>query len=129
MNKIKIKLNELQVKTYADCSTDQPIPIIFNFADIKKAIDENRYDKRSFQVDLTELKNEWNRNSNNDYKKYIENSKKYHIERIAYLIKSNLWKFPIDVYSDLKTIKDGQHRIWAAKYLNQSEIEACVCML
>lgn len=61
---------------------------------------------------------------NADYNEYLKRKKKYHIERIAYLVTSKEWEKPIKVRSDYKTIIDGQHRVWAAKYLDKEEIKA-----
>lgn len=119
---MKIRVNELDLKPYADTSFGKPIRINFEFSDIRNAIEEKRFDKRSFQGDFDELQNEWNNNST--YEEYLEKSKQYHIERIAYLIESGNWKIPISVESNLKTIRDGQHRVWAAKFLNEEEIDA-----
>lgn len=122
---MKIKIIELELKPYADTSLGQPNYIHFDLDDIKVAIQEKHFDNRSFQDDLAALLKEWNDNSNN-YVEYLERSRRYHIERIAYLIETDKWKFPIIVEPDLKTIIDGQHRVWAAKYLNEEEIEANV---
>ena len=120
----KIKIAKLNLLPYADLSFGEPRKITFTFGDIKNAIAQGRYDKRSFQADIDELKAEWNKGARN-YDEYLERKKKYHIERIAYFARHR-WKDPIKVRSDLTTIIDGQHRIWAAKYLNEQEIEACV---
>lgn len=53
-----------------------------------------------------------------------EDWKKYHIYRIATLITTDKWQTPIVVLADLKTIENGQHRVIAAKYLNELEIDA-----
>ena len=44
---------------------------------------------------------------------------KYHIEKIVYLVASDLWKHPIIICPDC-SIEDGQHKYWAAKYLGES---------
>ena len=122
---MKIKIEQLNLLPYADESYGQPRFVTFTFDDIRNAIAEKRYDARSFQAHFNELKDEWNRDTRN-YDEYLERKKKYHIERIAYLVTSGLWKEPIIVCSDLRRICDGQHRVWAAKYLNEDEIEANV---
>ncbi|MBI3502007.1 MAG: hypothetical protein HY063_09445 [Bacteroidetes bacterium] len=120
---VRIKISDLNIVPYADISF--PEPRIVNIADeeIQKAVNEKRFDKRGFQSHLAELTNEWN-SGNADYEEYIRRYTKYHIERIAYLIESGLWKEPIAVCADLKTIKDGLHRVLAAKFLKESEIES-----
>lgn len=118
---MRFKLKQLKVLDYGDDSSGVPRSFQVESIDIQKAINEDRLEKRNFQDDILELIKEWNENSKN-YDEYFENFKKYHIERIAYLVVSDLWRHPIEVRPDM-TIKDGQHRYWAAIYLNQTEIE------
>ena len=83
---------------------------------INIAIQEKRFDNRSFQRNHDEIVSDYN-----------DNIGEYHIRRIATLIHEGTWgKDPILVYINKETVCDGGHRIWAAKCLNVSEIEAVV---
>lgn len=125
----KIKINELNIIEYAEFYGDRAIPITFSDTDIQNALDTHNSERRSFQGNLEELLNEWNMNS--DINAYCEKQKNYHCLRIATLIKSGTWKEPILVYKDRKTILDGQHRVRAASFLNETEINAIIveCVL
>jgi len=92
--------------------------------EIEKAIRENNHETRSFQDDIDELNDEWNKNASNEVD-YLALQKKYHSQRIAFFV-VNGWHDPIVLYRDGCTIKDGLHRFKAARYLSMDIIDVIV---
>lgn len=92
--------------------------------EIKKAIRENDLETRSFQNDLKELNDEWNRNARNE-NEYYALQKQYHARRIAYFVVKG-WNDPILFHRDGFKIKDGLHRFKAAIYKGMDTIDVDV---
>ena len=124
---MKIKLTDIRSGSYAAVYKNQRAAITFNNSDIEKALNEEYLEERSFQGDLDILRSDWDNEPN--FEASINKQKKYHIDRIAYIIKQKLFEIPVLLYKDINPLKDyldGGHRIWAAKYLGKNEIEAFV---
>jgi len=94
--------------------------------EIKKAIKDNDLETRGFQDHLDILNREWNDKAKNE-DEYFALQRDYHRRRIAFFM-VNCWDFPILLYKDLHTIKDGLHRFKAAKYLGLEMIEVEVAL-
>ena len=92
--------------------------------DVQKAIDEGYFVHRPFSGNQEDLLNEWCAASNGgaDRARFIEVATRWHAGRIAYLVKEGN-KDPIGVAPD-DTIHDGQHRLMAAEFRGDEEIEA-----
>jgi ParB-like chromosome segregation protein Spo0J len=52
--------------------------------------------------------------------------KQYHVNRIATIIGKGIWREPLLLYVDRKSILDGGHRLWALCYLDKKEVEVIV---
>ena len=113
------KVNEITLVPYAEfgCNCDP------SRDDIQCALDEGNLEERAFQRDLEELKAEWLQASNNarDAAEWIRQLKSYHARRVAWFV-AHGWSDPITIGSDGK-IKDGLHRLHAAKFLGNEEVE------
>lgn len=96
--------------------------------DITKALSERPFETRSFQACREELWNEWCANSDGSHREIAENSKNYHIKRIAYFVShsEDLEAHPLHIKPDRQSLWDGLHRVWAAIYLGRSEIKAYI---
>ncbi len=77
---------------------------------IEKAMANLCVERRSYQKDLELLKIEWD---SVDSITSIEMQRNYHSNRVATIINDEIWKDPIIVYRDQKSILDGMHRYWA----------------
>ena len=91
-------------------------------ADIQKAIDDGYFIDRPFSGNQEALMHEWVAASNGDPAKYIEVATRWHAGRIAALVRDQN-KEPIGIHAD-DTIHDGQHRLIAAEFRGDDEIEA-----
>jgi hypothetical protein len=94
--------------------------------DIQKAIDDGYLVDRPFSGNQQTLLDEWCAASSGgaDRAKFIEIATRWHAGRIAYLVKERN-KEPIGINLDY-TIHDGQHRLIAADFRGESEIEAVI---
>jgi hypothetical protein len=95
-------------------------------ADIQKAIDDGYFVARPFSGNQEALFNEWCAASNGgeDRAKFIEIATRWHAGRIAHLVRvAN--SDPIGINPD-GSIHDGQHRLIAAEFRGDTEIEAVV---
>lgn len=91
--------------------------------DIQRAIDEGYFVDRPFSGNQEALLAEWCAASSggSDRAKFIEVATRWHAGRIAYLVRENN-KDPIGTNPDY-TIHDGQHRLLAAEFRGDEEIE------
>ena len=112
------KLDELKVLPWGHNFSGKERIVDFTMDDVKRAINEKKFDKRNYQDDADSIY----AGINEDPDKWFDSFKNYHIERIAYLVNSGEWEHPITVRQNL-TLEDGQHRYFAAKYLNKTEME------
>lgn len=94
--------------------------------DIQNALDEDNLEKRGYQSDLKELKVEWFEASNNrqDVAAWIEVVKSYHARRIAWFVRHG-WDDLITIDRN-GNIKDGLHRLHAAKHLGREKIAVVI---
>jgi hypothetical protein len=92
--------------------------------DIQKAIDDGYLVDRPFSGNQQALVDEWLAAAAGDAMKFIEVATRWHAGRIAYLVKE-VNKEPIGINPDL-TIHDGQHRLIAAEFRGDTEIEAVI---
>jgi hypothetical protein len=94
--------------------------------DIQKAIDDGYLVDRPFSGNQQALLDEWCAASSGgaDRAKFIEIATRWHAGRIAYLVKEGI-KDPIGINQDY-TIHDGQHRLIAAEFRGDTEIEAVI---
>lgn len=116
---VRLKVDELPLVPYGD-NTYGDRKCEFGFEDICEAIKEGRFDERPYAYD-GELYDYFNAGA--DYEEFFRRLTKYHIERIAYLVHSGKWSDPVTV-NESGAVTDGNHRVWAAKYLNQNYIYA-----
>jgi len=103
--------------------------IPFSKEDILKAVNEQRFEKRSFQDpsttdDLNKLFEELNRQNTPKHEKdqILSNwARNFHIERVAFLYSN----FPADpiVLSSENQVVDGLHRILAAIALGRQKVD------
>ena len=95
-------------------------------ADIQKAIDDGYLVARPFSDNAEALFYEWCAASSGgrDREKFIEVATRWHAGRIAYLVNEGNMD-PIGINPD-DTIHDGQHRLMAAEFRGDQEIEAVV---
>ena len=93
-------------------------------ADVKNAIDACYFEERPFSGNQKALFDEWCAASNGgtDRSKFIEVATRYHAGRIAKLVRDG-WTDPIGVSHD-DIIHDGLHRLLAAEFRGDVEIEA-----
>ncbi len=112
------KVNEIEYLPYGD--NEMNISCDPNDTDIENAVIENNFETRSFQGDLMDLEIEWKQKTSNGHNRH-NLIKEYHSKRIAYFV-INGWKEPITLYKNSLKIKDGLHRLRAAKYLNKEFI-------
>lgn len=120
---MKIPIDDFSLIPYNSCYKDYFEAIFFTFSDIEQALLKKDWENRSFQASLSELRNEWD---SVDKQTSVVIQKKYHIKRIATIIHYEIWKEPIIVYNDRKTILDGGHRLWAMYTLKMTEIDAII---
>lgn len=92
--------------------------------DIQKAIDDNYFIARPFSGNQEALMNEWVAASGGDAMKFIEVATRWHAGRIAHLYKEGN-KDPIGIDRDYN-IHDGLHRLLAAEFRGDTEIEAVI---
>lgn len=92
-------------------------------ADIQKAIDDGYLIDRPFSGNQDALLHEWiaAAGGHHDRAKFIEVATRWHAGRIAYLVK-NIDPKPIGIRAD-HTVHDGQHRLFAAEFRGDTEIE------
>lgn len=92
--------------------------------DIQKAIDDGYFIDRPFSGNQQPLLDEWIAASGRPHNraKFIEIATRWHAGRIAALVRDGC-KDPIGVRAD-DTIHDGQHRLMAAEFRGDEEIEA-----
>ncbi len=124
---MKIELENIRGGLYAAVYKNERRGISFNCNDIKLALENDYLEERSLQGQLHLLQQEWNNEP--DFQASYKKQKEYHINRIATLIKKELYKDPILVYKDINAeVKylDGGHRVWAAKCRGEQEIEAII---
>jgi hypothetical protein len=93
-------------------------------ADIEAAISKSEYESRGFQEHLEELNNEW-KVSVSGVQEYCERIRHYHARRIAFFV-VNGWSDPVELHSDGSTVKDGLHRLKAAKYMQCETIDVVI---
>jgi len=93
-------------------------------ADIQKAIDDGYLVNRPFSGNQEALLLEWCEASSGgaDRAKFIQVATRWHAGRIAHLVKEGN-RDPIGIKTD-DTIHDGQHRLIAAEFRGDKEIEA-----
>ena len=90
-------------------------------ADIQKAIDDDYFIDRPFSGNQQALVDEWGAASAGDRAKFIEVATRWHAGRIAALVRDkNTDPIGIDAAD---TIHDGQHRLIAAEFRGEKEIE------
>lgn len=89
--------------------------------DIQKAIDDGYFIERPFSGNQQALLDEWVAACGSDAAKFIEIATRWHAGRIAQLVREGN-KDPIGVDADY-TIHDGQHRLLAAEFRGDKEIE------
>jgi len=94
--------------------------------DIQKAINDGHLVDRPFSGNQQALLREWCEASSGgaDRAKFIEVATRWHAGRIAQLIKEGN-RDPIGINTD-DTIHDGQHRLIAAEFRGDEEIEAVI---
>jgi hypothetical protein len=90
-------------------------------ADIQKAIDDGYFIDCPFSGNQEALFNEWVAASI-DQAKFIEVATRWHAGRIAALVRDKNAD-PIGIHAD-DTMHDGQHRLIAAEFRGDEEIEA-----
>ena len=87
--------------------------------EIERAVREDDLEHREFQKDLGQLTAEWAGVPDHECHDQI---RMYHARRIAFLVKN--WKdFPITLKKDGVEVRDGSHRLRAAKYLGMEEVD------
>lgn len=92
--------------------------------EIRKAIQEKDFERRSFQGDILELDAEWKKRAEVENEYYYW-QRRFHVKKVACLV-SEGWEDPILLYKDEFTILDGSHRLKAAIYLGHEEVEVIV---
>ncbi len=117
---MKKKVSEIKDVSYSVGN----IIFVISEDEIERAIREKDFETKSFQGDLHELNIEWNKEAKN-FEEYADRQRKFHIRKIANFIE-NGWEEPILLFRDGYTILDGLHRLKAAKYLNQEEVDVIV---
>jgi len=92
-------------------------------ADIQKAIDDGHLIDLPFSGNQEALFHQWCAASNGGQNraKFVEEATRWHAGRIAYLVK-NIDPRPLGIRPD-NTIHDGQHRIIAAEFRGDTEVE------
>ena len=98
--------------------------IVIDPSDIKKAMIAGSVEERSFQRDFEAIRAQWDKAR--DVDELREMVKTFHVDRIATLITNRTWEEPIICYMDRREVVDGGHRIWAARFLGRSVIDALV---
>jgi hypothetical protein len=88
--------------------------------EIKKAVRENNLEKRGFQKHRDELVAEWNETGS--FEAYCDRARRYHAQRTAFFVVNGWQDHPITLTEDDWMI-DGLHRLLAAKYLGDEEVE------
>lgn len=120
---MKIPITHLSLISYNACHKGIFCPISFGFLDIHEAIENRQCELRSFQECIKDLQAEWDSVS---LESSVELQKQYHVNRIATIIGKGIWREPLLLYVDRKSILDGQHRLWALRYLDKKEVEVIV---
>ncbi len=122
---MKIKLVNIRGGLYNAVYRGRAKAIVIEKVDIEEALTKNTPEYRSFQGDLVILLDEWNKEP--DFESSALKQKKYHVDRIATIIKRGLENDPIFIYKGIdprSEYLDGGHRILAAKHLELLEVEA-----
>ena len=88
--------------------------------EIREAVRENNLEIRPFQAELPKLQAEWNQLQGQARYDAI---RKYHAERVAFFVVKKWDNFPIILKTDGYEVKEGSHRLRAAKILRMETVE------
>jgi hypothetical protein len=119
-----MKISEVKCPRYGnlfgnDVRITEPSP-----KDIQKAIEDGYFEETPFSDNSQALFDQWCAASNGgaDREEFIRIATRYHAGRVAKFVRDG-WTDPIGIYPD-NSIHDGSHRIRAAAFRGDQEIEA-----
>ncbi|MGD0843560.1 MAG: hypothetical protein ABSA06_04230 [Geobacteraceae bacterium] len=92
--------------------------------DIESAISRCESESRGFQEQLQELNDEWNASASS-IQQYCDRMRLYHAQRIAFFV-THGWTDPIELHTDGRTVKDGLHRLKAARYMQLVTVDVTI---
>jgi hypothetical protein len=117
----KINVDELDAGDWVEDHGDKKVSVQPLREEIEKAIGEGNLEMREFQKDCEQITAEWNREAGNSFEEYCRLRRQYHARRIAYFVVHG-WHNPIALHDDKHGIKDGLHRLKAAKHKGMKTI-------
>ena len=119
-----MKISEVKCPRYGnlfgnDVRITEPSP-----KGIQKAIEDGYFEETPFSDNSQALFDQWCAASNGgaDREEFIRIATRYHAGRVAKFVRDG-WTDPIGIYPD-NSIHDGSHRIRAAAFRGDQEIEA-----
>ena len=110
----KINVDELDAGDWVEDHGDRKVSVEPSLEEIEKAMGEGNLEMREFQKDCKEITAEWNMEAGNSFEEYCRLRTQYHARRIAYFVVHG-WNDPIVLHDNKHGIKDGLHRLKAAK--------------
>ena len=107
-------IDEIEIVHWVEDHSEEKYPVEPLREEIEEAIAEGNLETRGFQKDYGALVDEWNREAGGSIEKYLGLRRQYHARRIAYFVVRG-WKDPIVLHEDQRRVKEGMHRLKAAK--------------
>ena len=88
--------------------------------EIEKSVHDKNLETGGFQDHLLELTAKWEQLHGQER---YDRIRKYHAERIAFFVVNGWDNYPIILKGDGREVKEGSHRLRAARYLRMEEVE------
>jgi hypothetical protein len=108
------RIDEIEIVHWVEDHGEEKYPVEPLREEIDEAIAERNLETRGFQKDYEALVDEWNREAGGSFEKYLSLRRQYHARRIAYFVVRG-WNDPIVLHEDQCRVKEGMHRLKAAK--------------
>jgi ParB-like chromosome segregation protein Spo0J len=127
-SRVKRKLSKIPFRGWAVQIGDQSIDVTPALDEIAKAVQlakAGQQELRAFSDNPQKLADEIAAQAQGNRDRFVQLSRDYHADRVAYLVLNGWAEFPLEVMAN-GDMRDGQHRWLAATFLGMDEVEIVV---